>query len=198
MELNESQVSRLRQAFRALNKNMLLMWRLGLRRMMASPRMGYLMVMATTGRKSGERRLVPLNFAEEGTSVYCLAGFGKRTHWLLNLEADPQCELWLPDGRRVYGHGKVVTDETTRIEMVRRILVRSGFAAKIAEHGLDPMTAPEEVVAELGQSYGQRYEVVQIEIGNPASGPGGPGDLVWVWPIGIGVLAAFWLVLRKQ
>ena len=198
MELTESQVSRIRRAFRALNKNMLLMWRLGLGRMMATRHGGYVMVLATTGRKSGRRRLAPLNFAEEGTSLYCLAGFGKRTHWLLNLEAEPRCEVWLPDGRWVEGHGKVVSEQTLRLEMVRKILVRAGFAAKVAEPGLDPITAPEDVISELGQSYGQRYEVVQIDLGNPVSGPGGPGDLAWVWPVSAGALLALWLLLRRR
>lgn len=198
MELNESQVSKLRGAFRALNRNMLLMWRLGLRSMMSSPTTGYILVLATTGRKSGERRLVPLNFAEEGASVFCLAAFGKRTHWRRNLEADPRCELWLPDGRRVYGTAEMVTDETRRIEMIRKVLVRAGFATKLAEPGMDPLTAPDETIAELGQRYGHRYEIVEIHLGQPATGPGGPGDLKWVWPVGGAAVLLAWLLLRRR
>ncbi len=197
MELSESQVSKLRGAFRALNRNMLLIWRLGLGRIMASPRTGYVMVLATTGRKSGERRLAPLNFAEEGSSVFCLAAFGADTHWRRNLEADPRCELWLPDGRRVYGNAEMVTDETRRIEMIRKVLVRAGFATKLAEPGMDPISAPDEVIAELGQRYGRRYEIVEIHLGQPAAGPGGPGDLQWVWPVGMAALLA-WLLLRRR
>ncbi len=198
MNLTEEQVTKLRGAFRALNRNMLLMWRLGLGRMMASPTGGYVMVLATTGRRSGERRLVPLNFAEEGTSVYCLAGFGKRTHWLLNLQADPRCELWLPDGRRVHGTGTVIVDEAKRLEMTRKILVRAGFATKIAEPGLDPENAPDEVIGALGERYGHRYEVVEIKQGEMATGPGGPGDLKWVWPaVAIGSVLS-WLLLRRR
>ena len=148
--------------------------------------------LSTTGRKSGERRLVPLNFAEEGTAVYCVAGFGRRTHWLLNLEADPACELWLPDGRRVAGNGTLVTDETHRIAMLRQILVRAGFATGIAEPGLDPMSAPDDAIADLGERYGARYEVVAVELGEPVSGPGGPGDLKWVWPATGAALAVGW------
>lgn len=198
MNLSESQVVKVRGVFRALNRNMLLLWRLGLRRMMASPAGGYVMVLATTGRKSGERRLVPLNFAEEGTSVFCLAGFGRRTHWLLNLEANPACELWLPDGRRVYGRGELVTEESQRIDLIRKILVRAGFAAKLGEPGIEPLTAPGDVIAELGHRYGTRYEVVEIRIGDPATGPGGPGDLMWVWPLGGALAVVGWLLLRRR
>ena len=192
MDLTESQVVKLRSAFRLLNRNMLLLWRLGLGNYMAGPRSGYILVLATTGRRTGQRRLVPLNFAEDKTSVYCVAGFGRKTHWLLNLEAEPMCELWLPDGRRVAGHGALVTDEAHRIAMLRQILVRAGFATGLAEPGLDPMTAPDDVIADLGNRYGARYEVVAIELGKPITGPEGPGDLKWVWPATGAALAVGW------
>lgn len=192
MEIKETQ---LRSAFRFLNRNMLLWWRLGLGWQMANPATGYIMVLGTTGRKSGERRLVPLNFAERGDSVYCLAGFGKKTHWVLNMEADPQCELWLPDGRRLSGHGELVTAEETRIDLIREILVRSGFAAKLAGPGLDPTTAPDDVIAGLG--LGGRYEVVKIKLGDTITGPGGPGDLKWVWPL-LGTAAVAALRMRRR
>jgi deazaflavin-dependent oxidoreductase (nitroreductase family) len=195
MKLKESQ---LRTAFRFLNRHMLLLWRLGLGWQMANPISGYIMVLGTTGRKSGERRLVPLNFAEDGDAVYCLAGFGETTHWLLNLQADPQCEVWLPEGRRLSGRGGLVTAEARRIDLIREVLVRSGFAAKLAESGLDPTAAPDEVIAELGPQPGRRYEIVEIKLGDAVTGPGGPSDLTWVWPmVGLAGLVA-WLVLRRR
>lgn len=183
MEITETQEARLRRGFRFLNRNMILMWRLGLGWQMANPAVGYIMVLATTGRKSGERRLVPLNFAEVDAGVQCLAGFGSTTHWLLNLEADSQCEIWLPDRRRLRGRGELVTSEPDRIDGVRRILLRSGFAAKLAHPELDPATAPDEGIAALGPRPGLRYEVVEIRLGNTVTGPGGPGDLTWIWRV---------------
>ena len=195
MDLGESQ---LRTAFRFLNRNMLLMWRLGLGWQMANPVSGYIMVLATTGRRSGERRLVPLNYSEDRDAVYCLAGFGKATHWLLNLQADPQCEVWLPDGRRLRGQGKHVTSEAHRIDVVRQILARSGFAAKLAEPDVDPSTAPDEVVANLGLRSGSHYEIVEIKLGDAVQGPGGPGDLTWVWPVVALSGLAGWIVAHRR
>ena len=195
MKLDESQ---LRAAFRVLNRNMLLLWRLGLGWLMANPTSGYIMVLATTGRKSGARRLVPLNFADGEDTVYCLAGFGRTTHWLLNLQADPECEVWLPDGRRLHGRGDLVETEARRVDLVREILVRSGFAAKLAEPGVDPSTTSNDVIAELGSQPGRRYEVVEIKLGDTVTGPGGPSDLTWVWPV-VGLTAvAGWLVRRHR
>lgn len=190
--------SQLRTAFRFLNRNVLMMWRLGLGWQMANPISGYIMVLATTGRRSGERRLVPLNFADHGDAIYCLAGFGETTHWLLNLQADPQCEIWLPDGRRLSGRGKLVTTEARRIGLVREVLERSGFAAKLAEPGVDLSTAPDDVVAELGPLPGRRYEIVEIKLGEAVTGPGGPSELTWVWPV-VGLIGlAGWLFLRRR
>lgn len=195
MKLDESQ---LRAAFRFLNRNMLLLWRLGLGWLMANPTSGYIMVLATTGRKSGARRLVPLNFADGEDTVYCLAGFGRTTHWLLNLQADPECEVWLPDGRRLRGRGELVETEARRVDLVREILVRSGFAAKLAEPGVDLSTTSNDVIAELGSQPGRRYEVVEIKLGDTVTGPGGPSDLTWVWPV-VGLTAvAGWLVRRHR
>jgi len=177
---NETRVDLLRRFFRAMNRVVLLMWRLGLGRLMAGKRRGYVMVLVTTGRKTGKRRLAPMNFDEDPGVVYCLAGFGRRTHWLVNLLADPTCEVWLPDGRRLSASGEVVVEETERIALIRRLLVRAGFATWLAEPGIDPMQVPDDVIAGLGASYGGRYEVIRITLGSPMKGPGGPGDPKWM------------------
>ena len=196
MEITQSQERLLRRAFRYLNRNMLLMWRLGLRRMMASPIGGFVMVLGTTGRKSGEHRLAPVNFAERYDRVFCLAGFGETTHWLLNLQADSRCEVWLPDGRRLSGEGVLVVNEPDRIARVREILTRSGFAAKLAHPGLDPSSASDGEIASLGIRPEVKYEAVEIKLGQPITGPGGPGDLAWVLPAVAIAGVATWLTVR--
>lgn len=199
MTISEARVTKLRGAFRVLNRLMILLWRLGLGRTMAGPRRGYVMVLVTTGRKTGQRRLAPLNFAADPGVVYCVAGFGRRTHWLANLLADPRCEVWLPDGRRLSGTAEIVTDEPTRIALVRRLLIRAGFATKLAEPGLDPRLAPEAEIAELGGRYGHRYETVRINLDGALTGPGGPGDLRWLLPVSVAVGACgCWIRKRTR
>lgn len=191
MTVSANTTASMRKAFRVLNRFMLLLWRLGLGRWMAGPRRGYVMVLVTTGRKTGMRRTAPLNFAEESGSVFCLAGFGKTTHWLINLLADPRCEVWLPDGRRLLGTAEIVAEEPARIQIVRRVLVRAGFATAVAEPNLDLRSATNSEIAALGERYGRRYEAVQIRLDGAATGPGGPGDLSWLLPLGAaGVVTA--------
>ena len=202
MELTRAREAQLRRFFRWLNRNMLLMWRLGLGSHFADPTVGYIMVLTTTGRRSGEPRRAPLNFALEGETVHCLAGFGSTTHWLLNLQSDPRCEVWLPDGRRLAGRGEKVSDETRRIQLVRQILIRSGFAAKLAHPGLDLAEASDEQIASLGLRPDRLYEVVEIKLGEELTGPGGPGDLKWVGPAvgaaGFALILAAFLIRRRE
>ena len=198
MSIPAAQVARLRSAFRILNRFMLLLWRLGLGGTMAGPRRGYLMVLVTTGRKTGKRRLVPLNFATDPGVVYCLAGFGRTTHWLVNLLADPRCEVWLPDGRRLAGTAEIVTEESERIALVRRLLVRAGFAADLFEPDVDPQSASDDEIATLGQRYGVHYEAVRINLQGAVGGPGGPGDLRWVLPAVAGAALVGWLLLVRR
>jgi hypothetical protein len=190
MELTRAREAQLRSFFRWLNRRMLLMWRLGFGPHFADPTVGYIMVLTTTGSKSGQRRRAPLNFAIEGDTVQCLAGFGNTTHWLLNLQSDPRCEVWLPDGRRMAGRGEMISDEPRRIALVRQILIRSGFAAKLVHPGLDLAEASDEQIASLGLRPDRRYEVVEIRLDADVTGPGGPGDLKWVGPaVGLAGLA---------
>jgi len=200
MEFTAARATQLRRLFRLLNRNMLLLWRLGFGSHFADPNVGFIMVLTTTGRKSGERRRAPLNFAVDGDTLHCLAGFGRTTHWLLNLQADPRCEVWLPDGLHVIGHGEVVSDESRRITLVREVLIRSGFAAKLAHPGLDLTGASDEEIGLLGLRPDLRYEVVEIKLIAPVEGPDGPDDLRWVRPLaaagGVAMLLAIPWVRR--
>jgi hypothetical protein len=50
--------------------------KMGLGRYVSNPLTGYLMILRTRGRKSGEMRDAPLCYAIVGEYVYCVAGFG--------------------------------------------------------------------------------------------------------------------------
>jgi len=61
-------------------------------RMGAAP----ILLLTTTGRKSGQPRTVPLLYLEDGGSfaiVASYAGAAKHPAWFFNLEANPQVEL---------------------------------------------------------------------------------------------------------
>ncbi|MCZ7546622.1 MAG: nitroreductase family deazaflavin-dependent oxidoreductase [Anaerolineae bacterium] len=189
----DTELSALRALFRRANKWMLLMWRLGLGRFLASPVAGYIMILTTTGHKTGLQRRAPVNFEQEGRTVYCLAGFGKSTHWYRNLLANPHCEVWLPDGWWA-GVAETVSDPGEKLRLLRRVLIRSGFAARLLE-GVDPAALSDEDVQKLDRG----YEVVRIRLVAERSGPGGPGDLAWVWPaLGLALLYVIGVARRVR
>ncbi len=75
--------------------------RFGLRK--PSPRTYGMLRIHTTGRRSGARRTAILGYWEDGPSLYTLAmnGWGDpEPAWWLNLQANPNATVELPDGTR--------------------------------------------------------------------------------------------------
>ncbi len=167
----------LRQGFKSFNKSMLLLWQLGLGKFVNIwPEWGgQIMVLIHTGRKSGLRRQTPVNYAVVGGDLYCTAGFGHISDWYRNIQANPNVEVWLPDGWWA-GVTEEVTAPELRLPLLRQVLIGSGFAARVA--GLNPHTMSDEALdAETGD-----YRVIKIKRTAAKTGPGGPGELAWLWP----------------
>jgi deazaflavin-dependent oxidoreductase (nitroreductase family) len=189
-----TQINVTRTTFKQLNKLMLLEWRLGLGPWMNQypETVGRIMVLTTTGRKSGLKRRTPVNYARMDGDVYCLAGFGKVADWYRNLQANPAVEVWLPDGWWA-GHAEEVTDPEERLPILRQVAINSGFAAE-AFAGLNPRTISDEALREMAAG----WPVIRIRLEQALSGPGGPGDLAWVWPVaGVALLAWLWMRRRR-
>jgi len=180
-----------RQFFKALNIFMLSMWRLGMGPFMQSRQGGYIMVLTTTGHRSGRRRRAPVNFDQDGDVVYCLPGFGAKTHWYRNLMVNPNCEVWLPDGWWK-GVAEEITDPEQALPILRRLLIRAGFATRLVE-GIDPAVISDKELRVLGERYDR---MVRIRLTEPRTGKDGPGDLVWLWPAAMSVVLV-WRALRR-
>ena len=57
-----------------------------------------LLLLTTTGRKTGRRRTVGLNYVLDESTVYVFSGFG-RTDWYANLVDDPNVEVQIGRAR---------------------------------------------------------------------------------------------------
>lgn len=184
---------RLRQGFKSFNRFMLLLWRLGLGAWVNGwPSVGgRIMVLTHTGRKSGVRRRTPVNYAEVEGDLYCVAGFGHLSDWYRNLLAEPQVEVWLPNGWWA-GLAADVTGRSGSLQLLRQVLINSGFAASAA--GLDPVRMSDEQLRTVTAT----YRLVQIRRTTPCTGAGGPGDLAWLWPLATFVLLAPLLLPKKR
>lgn len=181
--LNSQTEASLRQFFKYFNRVMLLLWRLGI-----GPSMnrypdttGRFMVIVHTGRKTGLRRCTPVNYAEVEGGLYCAAGFGSVSHWYQNILANPQVEIWL-ENERWAAAAEDVSDHPDRIHLLREVLKGSGFVAPLV--GVDPRRLSDE---ELDRATAN-YRLIHLRRAEPITGPGGPGDLAWVWPVATAVL----------
>ena len=183
----------LRQGFKYFNRFMLLMWRLGLGPMLnMGPAMaGRYMVITHTGRKSGLKRRTPVNYAVVNDEVYCTAGFGSVSDWYRNIIANPQVEVWLPDGWWA-GIAEEVTHPEARLPLLRDVLIGSGFAALAA--GVDPNKMTDEELDAVTKD----YRVIHIRRVAARTGKDGPGDLAWVWPVATTILLALLLIRPKR
>jgi deazaflavin-dependent oxidoreductase (nitroreductase family) len=184
---------KLRQAFKSLNRFMLLMWRVGLGRWLSAwPRVGgQFMVITHIGRKTGLRRRTPVNYAIVDGEVYCVAGFGSISDWYRNLRVQPDVEVWLPDGWWA-GVAEEVRDSEKRLPLLREVLIGSGFAARLA--GVDPY-ALSDLDLRLATT---RYHLIHIQRTSARTGRDGPGDLAWVWPLAATILLPLVALTRRS
>jgi deazaflavin-dependent oxidoreductase (nitroreductase family) len=137
---------------------------------------GRYMIITHTGRKSGMKRRTPVNYAVVDDEVYCTAGFGSVSDWYRNILANPQVEVWLPDGWYA-GIAEEVTQPEARLPLLRDVLIGSGFAALAA--GVDPNKMTDEAL----DAVTKEYRLIHIRRVAARTGKDGPGDLVWIWPL---------------
>jgi deazaflavin-dependent oxidoreductase (nitroreductase family) len=72
-----------------LYKTPILLYRLGLFPMFAR----YILILSTTGRKSGKTRHTPVEYFHHQGRFYIISGFDKKPDWYKNIQADPHVTL---------------------------------------------------------------------------------------------------------
>ena len=151
-----------------------------------TPYGGYFVLLRTRGRKSGEMREAPLGYGLADGNVYVMAGFGRRTQWLRNIEADPNVEVILP-GRALRGLAEEVTDPAERARGMRAAAIGCGLVGA-ATLRLDPRRASDEalLLATAG------IPLVRVRPTGIAAGPWDPGGRGWA------TLAAAWGIVAVR
>lgn len=166
--------------------------RSGLAPLFTTPWTGSLMVLRTRGRRSGEWRDAPLGYLVRDGNVYCCAGFGRSTHWLRNLQADPRVEVLLP-GRAVSGVAELVTAPSEAVAAMRALMGSMTLISRPMIGDLDQAT-DEEV-----RAIAERLPLVRIRVTGLAAGPWDPGGSGWAVTWGLGViLLARWAWRRAN
>jgi deazaflavin-dependent oxidoreductase (nitroreductase family) len=160
--------------------------RAGLGPVFSTPLTGSLMILRTTGRKSGARREIPLGYAIVDGNVYCIAGFGPETQWFKNILAHPAVEVVLPLGA-ISGTAEEVTDPAEWSRAFRVLMTSMGIVGR-ATSG-DVRDVPEDRLREMGAG----LPLVRIRPTGIGSGPADPGGLMWVPMQAASTLLTIWL-----
>jgi len=164
------------------------LFRLGLGSFVGNPITGYIMVVKTIGRKTGRKRYVPVNYAILDGNIYCMAGFGKGTHWYRNLQAQSTIEIIMPSGP-LAGVAETITNSAEAVRMKRQLLKNSGFAGFFA--GFNPFTISDTELSEKTKD----FPLIRINPTGIGSGAGDAGGWLWILSLLVSMVI-LWLVLR--
>ncbi len=186
-------LERLRKVFKRFNVFMLFMWRLGLGNWFDIwPKVGgRIMVLTHVGRKTGMKRRTPVNYTLLGEDIIAVAGFGSAADWYRNIKRNPKVEVWMPHG----WWGAVAEDyidPENYFSTLRQLMYDTGFAAPLM--GVDPRKLSDAELANIAAD----YRLVRIRRTEACTGPGGPGDLAWVWPAATFILSGLLWLRRKK
>ena len=121
----------LRRAFRVFTQSVAVpVMRLGGGPLLATPAAGSILVLRTTGRKSGLVREAPLGYALVKGRVVVVAGYGRDAHWFRNAVADPQVDVLLP-GALISGLAEEITDPAERRTAFRTVVGSMGVVGTL-------------------------------------------------------------------
>ncbi len=174
----------LRDTFRGLNRFMVILWRLGFGPMFGwfPSTAGRILVLHHVGRRTGRLFQSPVNFAIVDDTWFCVAAFGNRTDWYRNLMQRPRVEVWAPDGRWTVDV-EDVSDRADRTDLIREVLLASGFAAPA--FGIDPRSLTD---AEL-EAASADYRLLALHRAERLEGSA--ADLAWTWVAAVGAALLF-------
>jgi deazaflavin-dependent oxidoreductase (nitroreductase family) len=165
----------LRRIFKFFNKIFMVpMFRLGLGSLVGNPFSGYIMVLKTTGRKSGKIRFSPVNYAILEGNLYCMAGWGKLSDWYRNIMAAPHIEVIHPNGP-IAVVADLEMDASKRLILLRMILKNAGFAGFF--EGFNPFSVTDE---ELSRKTAN-MPLIRLHPVGLGKGAFDPGGWAWLW-----------------
>jgi deazaflavin-dependent oxidoreductase (nitroreductase family) len=72
---------------------------------------GFIVLLTTTGRKSGKQRVTPLQYEKIGAEYYLGAARGLNADWVRNIQSNPRVELRV-GAKHVHGTAEIVTDSS--------------------------------------------------------------------------------------
>jgi hypothetical protein len=118
--------------------------------------------------------------------IYFAINQGVNSEWVQNIVANPQVEVWLPDGWYA-GQADVVELPSDRLSLLRRSFKSNPISARIA--GIEPEMEDQNFDLAV-----EDYALIRVIRQSPRTGVNGPGGLAWLWPF----ILIFLLGLRPR
>jgi len=106
-----------------------------------------ILLLTTTGRKSGQPRITPLQYEEIDGCYYLGAARGVQADWVRNIQSHPQVELRVGK-RRISGLAEVITDPSRMADFIEVRLRRHPFMIGLImqkAHGLSKHPSREQL-----------------------------------------------------
>jgi deazaflavin-dependent oxidoreductase (nitroreductase family) len=164
------------------------LWRLGL-----GPIIGHQMVLIShTGRKSGLTRRTMTELHVVNGKKYAPSGFGRRSQWYRNIEADPRVTIQTASGAESVIASRVTDDDELLSLMdlgdpINLVMLRSFLDS------LDIEPTEEDILAKKDRIFYLRFDPTDEPTPPPL-----PADLVWLWPAALFAMFTAWLLTRKK
>jgi deazaflavin-dependent oxidoreductase (nitroreductase family) len=116
------------------------------------------LLLTTTGRHTGRRRVTPLVYDRLGEMIFVASARGYGADWLRNLAANPAVQIRV-GGRRYAGMAAIINDPEEIADYLERQLLRNprGFGAILRFEGLPYPPSRQDLIA-----FGPRRPVVAI------------------------------------
>jgi deazaflavin-dependent oxidoreductase (nitroreductase family) len=106
-----------------------------------------ILLLTTTGRKTGLKRVTPLQYEEINGKYYLGAARGLKADWVRNIQADPRVEVRVKSSS-FHGQAEVVTDPCRMADFVEFRLQRHPFIIGMImqkAHGLPRQPSREQL-----------------------------------------------------
>lgn len=146
-------------------------------------------VLTTTGRKSGAPRHVMVEHTRIGKSFVIISGWGEKSQWVKNLEADPLVTVQTWRDGTVSGKASRVREEADIRQTYEQLKHSPAVKPFLESMGIE--NTAEAVIANR-----DRLTIIRIDPTTERTPPPQPQDLTWLWiPVGLIVLI---LILRSR
>jgi deazaflavin-dependent oxidoreductase (nitroreductase family) len=111
-----------------------------------------ILLLTTTGRKSGKKRVTPVQYEEIDGTLYIGSARGPNADWVRNIAANPSVEVQLKN-KRFWAEGELITDPIRVADYVQTRLERHPrmVGAMMKIHNLPPNPSRAQL-EELGKS----------------------------------------------